>query len=144
MLAAAGGSIEAESIGTARRPRRRIYDGVNLLPFLGEDGRQGAPHDHLCWRMMMRGAAVRKGQWKLVRTPFAPPQLYDLQADIAEQDNLAQAHPDRLAELMALLTAWEESHERPPMWSSAVMWSTFNRKFYDKAYQLEQPPGRSR
>ena len=85
VLAAAGGSIEAESIGTARRPRRRIYDGVNLLPFLGEDGRQGAPHDHLCWRMMMRGAAVRKGQWKLVRTPFAPPQLYDLQADIAQE-----------------------------------------------------------
>jgi arylsulfatase A-like enzyme len=144
VLAAAGGAIEPESIGTARRPRRRIYDGVNLLPFLGEDGRQGAPHQHLCWRMMMRGAAVRKGQWKLVRTPFAQPQLYDLQADIAEQDNLAQAHPDRLAELMALLTTWEESHERPPMWSSAVMWSTFNRKFYDKAYQLEQPPGRPR
>ena len=89
--------------------------------------------------MMMRGAAVRRDNWKLIRTPFAPPQLYDLANDIAELENLASKQPKLVGELMDILTQWEESHERPPMWSSAVMWSAFNRKFYTKTYQLQQP-----
>ena len=139
VLAAAGSAIEPETIGKGRKQKRRIYDGVNLLPFFGSKQQQGAPHESLCWRMMMRGAAVRQAEWKLVRTPFAPPQLYNLQTDIAEQQNLAAEQPQRVTELMAVLARWEESHERPPMWSSAVMWSAFNRKFYDKTYQLVQP-----
>jgi arylsulfatase B len=140
VLAAAGSTIEQETIGKGRNQKRRIYDGINLLPFFGSKQQQGAPHKTLCWRMLMRGAAVRQAEWKLVRTPFAPPQLYNLHTDIAEQQNLAAKHPQRVTKLMAALTRWEESHERPPMWSSAVMWSTFNRKFYDKVYQLVQPP----
>ncbi|MGK0155826.1 MAG: arylsulfatase A-like enzyme [Neolewinella sp.] len=139
VLAAAGSAIEPEAIGKGRRQTRRIYDGVDLLPFFGAKQPPGAPHESLCWRMMMRGAAVRQGQWKLVRTPFAPPQLYNLNSDIGEQHNLAAEQPSRVTELMAVLTKWEESHERPPMWSSAVMWSAFNRKFYSKTYQLVQP-----
>jgi len=144
VIAAAGGKIEPETIGPKRRPKQRIYDGVNLLPFLAAQGEGAAPHDHLCWRMNMRGAAVRSSDWKLVRTPFAPPQLYNLKTDLSELHDIATEHPEEVRQLMALLTQWEESHERPPMWSSAVMWSTFNRRFYDKTYQLQQPPERPR
>lgn len=140
VLAAAGAKIEPETIGKGRNQKQRIYDGVNLLPFFSKERVAGAPHDFLCWRMMMRGAAVRQGNYKLVRTPFLPPQLYDLSNDIAEQNNLAAQQPQLVTKLMTVLTDWEESHERPPMWSSAVMWSAFNRKFYDKTYQLVQPP----
>jgi hypothetical protein len=58
--------------------------------------------------------AVRLGSWKYIAAPgsggwgggddaIEPVQLYDLAADIGETRNLAAAHPDRLAELQALL-----------------------------------------
>lgn len=140
VLAAAGSQIEPGTIGKGKRRRQRIYDGVDLLPFLAEQATTASPHQHLCWRMLMRGAAVRRGNHKLVRTPFAKPQLYDLSNDLSEQHDLAAAEPKIVEQLLAILTQWEDSHERPPMWSSAVTWSRFNRAFYSKAYQLTQPP----
>ena len=143
-VAAAGGKVTPETIGKGKRQTRRIYDGVNLIPFFKSTPQEDPPHRYLCWRMMMRGAAVRRDNWKLIRTPFAPPQLYDLANDISELENLASKQPKLVGELMGILTQWEESHERPPMWSSAVMWSAFNRKFYTKTYQLQQPSKKPR
>ncbi len=55
-----------------------------------------------------RGAAVRQGRWKAVRTSAkANWQLFDLQADLAEINNLGKEHPERLAELIRAWDAWK-------------------------------------
>jgi arylsulfatase A-like enzyme len=57
---------------------------------------------------LMGSAAYRKGYWKVnwVHPPKGPGkwQLYDLSNDISEINDLAETHPDKLAELVAL---WE-------------------------------------
>jgi arylsulfatase A-like enzyme len=61
--------------------------------------------------LIMQGnvLAVRQGKWKLIPA-FTPPkgeprpaELYDLEADLSEANNLAQKHPDKVKELLALL-----------------------------------------
>lgn len=53
-------------------------------------------------------AAIRDGQWKLVRIRNKPWELYDLQADRSETNNLAQEHPERVKDLAAKWDAWAE------------------------------------
>ncbi len=83
---------------------RETLDGVSLAPLLFE--RRPLPERSLFWRM--RGeAAVRQGQWKLVRNPASPLELYDLSADIGESRDLAGSEPEKVDELSVALSEWE-------------------------------------
>jgi len=86
------------------KAKRLSGDGVNLLPFLQEDN-DARPHEELYWRVGPK-AALRRGDWKLVRMPprgraSADWELYHLAGDIGETKDLAAAEPERLKELTA-------------------------------------------
>ena len=98
--AAAGGDVA--SLGN--------IDGVDLLPFVRGEA-DGRPHQTLFWKKDVR-AAVRDGDWKLIRFADRPPELYNLIEDPAEQDNLAADHPELVAELFRKIFAWEQTLER--------------------------------
>lgn len=51
---------------------------------------------------------MRSGNWKLIvfNTPDGAAELYDLAADPSEQKNLADQHPDVVAQLKGRLDAW--------------------------------------
>ena len=94
-------------------------DGVDLLKRLnGAD--TTAPHEALYWRFGPQ-KALRKGKWKLVdwrdfeTKQDSGWQLYDLEKDIGEKNNLAKAEPQLVAELSA---AWEKWNKRniAPLW----------------------------
>jgi arylsulfatase A-like enzyme len=94
-------------------------DGVDLLKRLnGADAT--APHESLCWRFGPQ-KAIRMGKWKLVdwrdfeTKQDSGWQLYDLEKDIGEKNNLAKAEPRIVAELSA---AWEKWNKRnvAPLW----------------------------
>ena len=89
-------------------------DGVNLMPYLtGKNS--GAPHDAIYLRMFDRGAfAVRSGDNKLVipsRNKAA--ELYNLNSDIGESKNLADAEPSVLKELEERRVRWNEQLIEP-------------------------------
>jgi len=85
-------------------------DGVSLLPtLLGKDADQ-KKHDYLYWEFHEKGGrqAVRKGKWKAVRyevfkNPDAPLELYDLENDQGEENNIASKHPDIVADMEHIL-----------------------------------------
>ncbi|MFG0289253.1 MAG: sulfatase-like hydrolase/transferase [Rhodopirellula sp. JB044] len=123
----------------AGKENGKIYDGVNLLPFLrGERGGEH-PHETLFWRITHRGAAVRHGDWKLVRTPHLPPQLYDLSNDISEVNDLACTRPEVTRELMLKLAQWEFSFKHTPRWFSSNGWMKSILNVYEADYPLMQP-----
>lgn len=81
-------------------------DGISFLPTLLGKEEQQEKHEYLYWEFHERGGrqAVRKGHWKGVRynvleNPDAPIELYDLRTDIGESNNLADQHPDIVAEM---------------------------------------------
>ncbi|MFT7679827.1 MAG: arylsulfatase A-like enzyme [Planctomycetota bacterium] len=104
-------------------------DGVDLLPYLSGKA-QGRPHAALFWKLNW-GAAVRVGDWKLVRTPAGEHWLFDLSTDIGEHQDLAEQHPDKLRALRQRLETWES--ELPvPIWQSAPMWRKHSLERYDQ------------
>jgi arylsulfatase A-like enzyme len=67
-------------------------------------------HESLYWEFTEKGGtqALRKGRWKLVRTNVItePPgdiELFDLERDAGEMNDLAVSHPERVVELLELM-----------------------------------------
>ena len=98
-------------------------DGVSFAPTLRGDTQP--PPEFLYWEFPAYGGqqAVRVGDWKAVRTglskwkPGEPirTELYDLAADPAETTDLADAHPEKLAELIAVMDREHEPSELFPL-----------------------------
>ncbi len=87
----------------AALPTDRAIDGVNLLPFLDGTAQSAQPHETLFWRSGYY-QAVRANGWKLqVSDNPKKAWLFDLSVDPTEQVNLAEARPEKVAELRALL-----------------------------------------
>lgn len=78
-------------------------EGKSLLPIF--EGRWREGHDVLFWEFM-RNKAVRKGKWKLVTVGDNPWELYDMQSDRTELNNLAGTMPEKVSELAGLYDAW--------------------------------------
>ena len=94
-------------------------DGISYLPTLTGDGPQ-ATHEYLYWEFFERGGkqAVLKNNWKGVRlgvhaNPNAPLELYDLSVDEQETYNVADGHPEIIAEIDSLMKA---SHVPSPIY----------------------------
>ncbi|MFM9146710.1 MAG: sulfatase-like hydrolase/transferase [Verrucomicrobiota bacterium] len=90
-------------------------DGVNLLPFLqGEN--KSSPHERLFWRYADRKLfAVREGKWKLVQSKTEAAQLYDLDADISERNDLSARHPDIVKRLQSAWDEWNATLKPPAL-----------------------------
>jgi len=98
----------------AGAPLPRYTDGLSFLPtLLGQNTQQR--HRYLYWEFHEGGGkqAVRMGKWKGVRlqvkeNPHTPLELYDLSNDMAERHNVADQHPDIVAQLQQ---AMDEAHQ---------------------------------
>jgi len=91
--------------------------GVNLVPLLKGEGSPARealfwhyPHYHgSAWTP---GAAVRAGDWKLIEFYEKEKiELYDLSSDLGEENDLADAEPEKASELLSLLRRWQSSVE---------------------------------
>ncbi len=86
-------------------------DGMSIVPeLLGEKaaGRKQPQHEYLYWEFGSQ-TAVRMGHWKAIRPrTSAPWELYDLDRDLGEQNDLADRHADILAKMKAFAT---EAHQ---------------------------------
>jgi len=80
-------------------------DGISMLPsLLGKPGKQEC-HKHLYWELGGQ-QAVRMGKWKAVRLkPDRKIQVFDLEADLGEQNDLAAQHPEIVAKAETVLTS---------------------------------------
>ncbi len=82
-------------------------DGISFLPTLLGKSQPG--HEHLYWEVHEYGGqqAIRMGDWKAIRKNIFEGnmeiELYDLKADIQEQNNLAPEYPDLVKKMEELM-----------------------------------------
>ena len=106
----------------AGAPAPENLDGLSIAPTLFGKGEQDI-HEALYWEWptydwkareytgLMQ--AVRMGEWKLLRHATEEDwELYNLNEDVGESHNLAAAHPDRVASMVAWIES-NRSEQRP-------------------------------
>jgi arylsulfatase A-like enzyme len=124
----------AASAARCALPDDRVYDGVDLVPFLSGNAAAalGAPqapeatapeasvppaplHPALFWRALYSKAA-RVGSWKLVwNAREDSTYLYNLAEDPEERRDLAPLYPGKVRELEEAIRSWEQGLV-PPLW----------------------------
>jgi arylsulfatase A-like enzyme len=84
-------------------------DGVSFLPTLLGEEKEQKENEYLYWEFHEKGGrqAIRKGNWKAVKynvfNPSGSPiELYDLNSDVGEENNLAKDYPEIVAEMKLL------------------------------------------
>ena len=108
----------AALVGAA--PPDRQIDGKNALDILLGKPNARSPHELLFYE----DEGVRRGNWKLVRGASGSFELYDLDADVGEANDLAAAHPERVNELRAQLeehAAEIAANQRPAAQSETAL-----------------------
>ena len=93
-------------IANTKSPKK--IDGISFVPTMLD--KKQKPHKYLYWEFHEYGGkqAVRMGKWKAVRlkvsaNPNAPIELYNLDNDIAEKNNLAKEHPKMIAKMDGIM-----------------------------------------
>lgn len=130
-VVAAGGSLKQE----------RPLDGVDLMPYLTVK-ETGEPHPQLIWRKL-ECAAVRDGDWKLIRVENYGYALYDLSKDPAEKQDLAAAMPEKVEQLKKLLESWE-TDKIEPQWLEGEKWTGVRFMDHTTKFETGLLPGRKK
>jgi len=106
------------AVAGASLPDDRVIDGENLLPYLTGEA-SGDVHDTLFWRSGHYQAVISNG-WKLqvVEEPGRT-WLFDLNNDPLERSDLSAIHPEKVAELEALLAA-HNAEQAASLWPSLI------------------------
>ncbi|MDE0624759.1 MAG: arylsulfatase [Bryobacterales bacterium] len=88
-------------------------DGLSIAPTLLGHAERQERHEYLYWEWDQRGRqrAVRHGRWKLVSDKPGVWQVFDLETDIAESNDIASKHAD----LIENADAWIEANRTPPV-----------------------------
>ncbi|WP_026993985.1 arylsulfatase [Flectobacillus major] len=84
-------------------------DGISFASLLTGKGKQ-RQHNYLYWEFHEQGGkqAIRQGKWKAIRlnaidNPDGPVELYDLEKDPSEAQDLANQYPEKAKELGDLI-----------------------------------------
>lgn len=81
-------------------------EGKSLLPIF--EGKHREEHDELCWSTAWHHA-ILMGQHKAIRPKKGGPwQLFDLEADGTETNDLAKQQPERVNEMETRFEAWSK------------------------------------
>ena len=89
----------------------KTYNGKQVTPLEGKslqaifEGKQRKGHEAMYWEHE-GNRAVRQGKWKLVSRYPGTWELYDLEADRTELNNLAASQADRVQRMSAMYDGW--------------------------------------
>ena len=100
-----------------KTPADRIIDGVDISSLiLGNTDK--SPRDTFCYYLMNSAEALRHGKWKLhiKKGKQEICELYDLEEDIGEENNVFAMHPDIVKKLREMIKGFQndlgDEHEK--------------------------------
>ncbi len=94
-------------------------DGISILPLLSGNVSEQKEHGYLYWEFHEGNStaqAIRMGKWKGVRkAPESLLELYNLETDLSEQNNVAAKHPGIVEKMQNVLARTRRESEHWPL-----------------------------
>lgn len=98
-------------VAGATIPEQTQIDGISMVPLLTGNSQQQQKHEFLYWEFTegVPRKALREGKWKLILSfdadgiTVTKTELFDLEKDQGEQNNLATTYPKKARGLLALI-----------------------------------------
>jgi len=117
--------LYATFLEMAGQSSQKNIDGISILPSL--NGKSQPPHEYLYWELHEAGGkqAVRWNSWKGVRlnvstnSPSAI-ELYDLNTDPQEKNNVAAQHPDIVEKISSIMKEAHIANSDWPLLASEI------------------------
>lgn len=105
-----------EAAGLPLMPEQHV-DGVSMMPLF--KGGNRLERDAIFWHYphysnqgSRPACSMVRGKWKLIENfEDGDLELYDLEQDVSEQENLVKVYPERAAEMCAQLQTWKQDVE---------------------------------
>lgn len=104
LIEVSGAEYPTEYNGNEIQP----LEGKSLIPFF--KGEERELHEYLFWEHI-GNRAVRKGEWKLVAEEGKEWELYNLQKDPSETNNIISERPGTAEDLKAAYQQWAENND---------------------------------
>jgi arylsulfatase len=98
----------AELVG---QPVPKQNDGISFLPTLRGQAKTQKAHDYLYWEFCKGGAqkifsqAVRKGKWKAYRQTYKTLEIFNLEEDPYETNDLSRSVPELVSKMEGIMAA---------------------------------------
>lgn len=91
-------------------PEDRIIDSIDIRSLMFGDSVDKPPRNTMVYTRMNAIEAIRCGKWKLhvLKGEDKINELYDLENDIAESENLYEKHPEVVKELTEILDTYRQ------------------------------------
>src|SRR5215472_10377952 len=101
------------ALAGASTAKCKPLDGVNVWDTIAED--KPSPRTEVVYNVEPFRGAVRQGDWKLIWRTLLPTSvdLYNLAEDPSEKNNVAAAHPDKVAAMQQRLEAVGKESAKP-------------------------------
>lgn len=101
------------ALAGASTAKSKPLDGHDVWPTISHD--QASPRDEIIYNIEPFRAAIRQGPWKLVWRTLLPSniELYNMDEDPSETNNVAAQHPEKVAELRSRLEALAVGSAKP-------------------------------
>jgi arylsulfatase A-like enzyme len=101
------------ALAGASTTKCKPLDGYNVWETIAFN--KASPRDEIVYNVEPFRAAVRQGDWKLIWRTMLPSsvELYNLAEDPSESVNLADKHPEKIAELQRRIEALAKQATRP-------------------------------
>ena len=128
LLALAGGK------GDPTRP----FDGKDATATIAEG--KPSPHEDILINVEVFRGAIRKGKWKFIKVAILPgkTELFDIENDPGEQENVADKHPEVVKDLEARLLAYAKQQKMSEWLKSQVDFLGFQGEtVLDPGYNID-------
>jgi arylsulfatase I/J len=100
--------------------KSKTLDGMDVWQVIGAG--KDSPRQDMVYNVDPGIGAIRDGKWKMVWTPTLPPkvELFDLDADPGEANDLSAANPEKVAELQERVIELARSMAPPLFFQTAL------------------------